>query len=694
MEIGWLALIATIIGIIGTISTLLINSLDVREKLKKRGIVVSSAKFTKWKRVHRKHLNQYFAHELQELLGSNTPGSTQLKVRDLIESEDVFIPPGWCPYPPGEAEPVGQGQYSADEKLQDHLIAKVLAGERVLLLGDPGQGKSTLLKRVYYELARRFRDKSSPVVPLYIPCRDLNIDQEAGRRLEGLYRYLHTRNNPLLLSEQEFRAAVKNRLLVMLFDGFDEIRGELNQDAINQRVNSDIFLNPGVLSCRTHFYEFHLSCSPLDINFPNKICLLPLEQKDIESYIARVCARQKKDSLFGTLAQEIRRDNKLGDLSKRLLLLVMITDIYTAGVEFKRGQWNTAKLYDEYTRSWLKNEASKSKLGWRDKSELLEQVAWEIFTAKLPSTLAYGDTQKVTISQSEISSLFARLDAPRRYNRQLAEVVEDICSQSCLGTSGETYHFTHRSFHEYFVARHVIRSIQADRERALDALNQGLPVEIATFLKDMLQLATLEPARVEIITKNLTEVYKGALGKDSREALITREQAGYYLSRLKTDRVARFLEAAIRDEPDKWVRRGMIIGLVYKFQRCDVLEAYIENLYTDREADSINLGYHLEYYGDQPPDGDHKYNSYPRCDRTVRALMRHLETPEEHRIGWALDILTLRRFLCEAGRERSILSDENVQFLREFLRSTPEGDRVFEVERRALINQLEEQNLI
>ena len=216
-----------------------------------------------------------------------------------------------------------------------------------------------------------------------------------------------------------------------------------------------------------------------------------------------------------SIAQEIRRDNKLGDLSKRLLLLVMITDIYTAGVEFKKGQWNTARLYDEYTRLWLKNEASKSVLHWRDKSELLEEVAWEIFTAKLPSTLAYGDTQKVTISHSEISSLFARLDAQGRYNLQLASVVEDICSHSCLGTSGETYHFTHRSFHEYFVARHVIRSIQSNRERALDALNQGLPVEIATFLKDMLQLITSEPDKVEIITKNLTEVYKGALGDNS-----------------------------------------------------------------------------------------------------------------------------------------------------------------------------------
>ena len=291
MQAGWLALIAVVISIVAALSTLLINFIKVGEAFPKK-------KFTKWKRGHKKYLNQYLTHELQELLASNTPGSTQLKVRDLIELEDVFIPPSWCSYPTGEAESGSQLISPPTEKLQDYLIKRILEGDRVLLLGDPGQGKSTLLKRVFYELARRFRDNSSAVVPLYIPCRDLNIDQEAGRGLERLYQYLHTGNNPLLLSEEEFRTAVKNRMLVFLFDGFDEIHGELNQDSIMQRVKSDIFLNPGVLSCRTHFYEFHLSFSPIDINFPNKVCLLPLEQKDVEHYISRVCARQKKDSLY------------------------------------------------------------------------------------------------------------------------------------------------------------------------------------------------------------------------------------------------------------------------------------------------------------------------------------------------------------------------------------------------------------
>jgi hypothetical protein len=683
----WWVWLVGIIGVIAGLSTLVYNFIKVGEAIPRR-------KFTKWGRRHKKALSQYFDAELHELLGSSSPGSTQFKVRDLVEAEDLFIPPPWHSYPAAEVEAPGATPAPSAGKLQEYLVGEMLQKERVLLLGDPGQGKSTLLKRVYYDLVRRFRDKSSEVAPLYVPCRDLSIDLQAGRGVDALYEYLHTGNNPLLLSLDEFRAAVKNKLFAFLFDGFDEIHGELNHSSITRLVNSDIFINPGVLACRTHFYEFHLAASPLDTEFPNKVCLLPLEQEHVERYVAQVCARQRKGSMAGMIAEEIRSDSKLGDLSKRLLLLVMMTDMYAAGVDFREGQWNKAKLYREYTRNWLKNEASKSRLGWRDKSELLEDVAWEIFTAMLPSTLAYGDTQNLTISNSEIRSLLTKLNTPARYNLPLADVVDDICAHSCLATSGETYYFAHRSFQEYFVGRHVLHSMQANCDRALDALNQPLPAEIALFLKDMLQMLTPEKDKVAIVTRNLTEVYQAAQASDAAAALITREQAGYYLSRLKTPRVEAFLEAAIRTERDKWVKRGLTIGLIYNFRRRDILEAYMQDLHSDSDADLINLRYHLEYYGDQPSDGDHRYRGYSRCDRTVGALLRHLSLPEDHRIGWPLDLLTIRRLLHEAGPERHVLADDNVQFLREFLHRSAEEDALFEAERQALLEEMKEQRLL
>jgi hypothetical protein len=129
-----------------------------------------------------------------------------------------------------------------------------------------------------------------------------------------------------------------------------------------------------------------------------------------------------------------------------------------------------------------------------------------------------------------------------------------------------------------------------------------------------------------------------------------------------------FLKNSYESEPDKWVKRGMMVGLGIICGKEDIIEKYISMLYTDPEAASINIGYNLAYYGDQPLQEGYLDQGNKECEGMVRATFRHLRS-KKYTAGWVLDLLTLRTLLQDKRRGLSILNanEDYIPFLREFL---------------------------
>jgi hypothetical protein len=139
---------------------------------------------------------------------------------------------------------------------------------------------------------------------------------------------------------------------------------------------------------------------------------------------------------------------------------------------------------------------------------------------------------------------------------------------------------------------------------------------------------------------------QNALG-DRRSATV-RENASHYLAFLGTPEAIVFLERAYEAEPDKWVQRGMMVGLALLCKRNNILDRYIDLLHHDPEAASINIGYHLVYYGDQAPEDGYYDRGGQRCEGTLRSIFRRLKS-DYYRSGWVLDLLTLRTLLEQRG---------------------------------------------
>src|SRR5438045_3339961 len=99
-------------------------------------------------------LVQYVEQQRNRLMSAFAPGTTTLRVGEIIGSSDLFIPPSWRLL----------SSSTPDLPLIDYLVDALLQSRCIFLLGEAGQGKTTVLKRLFLLLAGRFlTDSSSPL---------------------------------------------------------------------------------------------------------------------------------------------------------------------------------------------------------------------------------------------------------------------------------------------------------------------------------------------------------------------------------------------------------------------------------------------------------------------------------------------------------------------------------------------------
>ena len=282
-------------------------------------------------------LVRYLEQQLHRLTSALAPGTTTLRVGEVIEVGSLFIPPPWkLLHGPMPVQP-----------LMDYLVEMLTQGHRLLLLGDAGQGKTTVLKLVFARLAGRFLSDPSSPLPVYVPLRE--YASFTGNALDILWEHVR---EEFPLSYGVFTSLVRNRRVVFLFDGFDEIPGEVTQRSINERSACNIFRYPSLLSCRKSFFDFYLSMSPLQEVYPEQVELQPLQalSDPVAHYIAAFCQRQRRAAQIGSIApsrviEAIRVSPELQDLAQRPLLLLMILEVFASAGDLDDKQWSITKLY-------------------------------------------------------------------------------------------------------------------------------------------------------------------------------------------------------------------------------------------------------------------------------------------------------------------------------------------------------------
>ncbi|HEX7182095.1 MAG TPA: DUF4062 domain-containing protein [Thermoanaerobaculia bacterium] len=260
----------------------------------------------------------------------------------------------------------------------------------LLILGEPGSGKTTALLRLLRGLASEAeRDPDSPV-PVYL---DLSSWAERrGSLADWLAREINERYR---FDPDTARQWVRDRQLLPLLDGLDEVERECRSDCVDAIHG---FLtshgeNGVAVACRTQDYED----LPARLKLENAVVLRPLAPEQIDRYLAAAGPELE------TLRQAVAGDDGLQELAQSPLMLSLMDGAFRgAGSETLDPvlagphEARRRRVLESYVERMEKRpgsrryaaERTRGALAWLARGMLAHNLAWFQVEELQPSWLS------------------------------------------------------------------------------------------------------------------------------------------------------------------------------------------------------------------------------------------------------------------------------------------------------------------
>ena len=379
---------------------------------------------------------------------------------------------------------------SNEDEVKEEIKRQQIAWEearrqqaRIVVLADPGMGKSTLLrKEVWTTVQQAYKDLDDVkplkniTLPLLIRLSTLADEMAAMPTEEAILKIIQERHSNLLKNHKNAEVVaflngfLKEQLLggkaLLLLDALDEVPDGKRNKLLEKL---DEFAKayptcPIVGTSRIVGYGGRLVDGAKDME------IVPFNQKQTEQYIETWFrnAPLKDESVSARgLIQALRERPQIAGLAQNPLLLSLICSLYQRDrltLPTRRGQ-----IYEQSVMCML-GEWNQTRLDYNDdrttaKIRLLEALAYH-FTCEGQEVFDYEDLYDWLESYLEDS------DAPRdlrddKIGNLIAELSEsDGILQKLYrdNKKGGQYLFLHRTFQEYFTASYVKRAVKKNKK--------------------------------------------------------------------------------------------------------------------------------------------------------------------------------------------------------------------------------------
>ncbi len=359
---------------------------------------------------------------------------------------------------------------------------------QLVILGDVGSGKSTLVRFLVYDLARNYlKDPVRHPAPVLIPLGEVRKETS----LEGVIHEHFSRRNLPVANFRRFEHLVRLGKIILFFDAFDEMADRVSfEDGFNNfREISRAAEAAGkvIVTCRvTYFKDVEEQREMIDEAFRapgtpfyeklrersgNEVVYLkPFDEAKIRSYLA--VARPEPDEDW----RKIEQIYDLKGLAQLPLLLTMITESLD---EFAPGEKvDAAKLYERYTDKWITRDFTKGRVILKrdSKLKLMMELARRVWNNP-DSPMRYRELASFVDEMREAGVVEFR-------GHETEDIIAAIHLRSFLKREGETgFSFIHRSFMEYFLARRLFNGLNNEKDIEIGLLNtRGFNKRIIHFL--------------------------------------------------------------------------------------------------------------------------------------------------------------------------------------------------------------------
>jgi hypothetical protein len=348
-------------------------------------------------------------------------------------------------------------------------IAKILENEKVVVLGHPGTGKTTIGKYVAYVAATQGSSKLigehlSQYIPIIVKAAEYGKFLKSDERL-SLYSYLTGK----LFSDDYgplFDWALEKKCCLVIIDGLDEVPDATLRVRVTARIEhfiSDHWENRFLVTSRIVGYKGnqltggfrHFTLTDLEkeqvIAFLKNWYMAVTEKKGSKD-IEKECEKKAKD-LWGAI--EANEGVKKLAGTPLLLTIIALVNLYGSKLPDRR-----VELYQLATETLLSNwplKQREQKIDWKEILAVLEPIAYHIFTTNEDKLITEYEFRPL-FEQQVCDYRGTNLKQTRRLSNQLLDKIElhtgFFLKRGTNEHGQEVYGFLHPTFAEYLTARY------------------------------------------------------------------------------------------------------------------------------------------------------------------------------------------------------------------------------------------------
>jgi len=345
--------------------------------------------------------------------------------------------------PDSKAEDRVAGHPMNMQFIDDVTVEKIRKVSRfAIIIGTGGLGKSMMMRHLMLNAIANFDDLKR--FPVFIPLKD--FDETADSLFEYVYSKIVLLDDSI--SKEQFEQMLAYGLCLLLLDGLDEIgagsvkRFERELEALTDKYSGNMF----ILSSRP--FQSFVSYERFSL-----LRLMPFNPRQAMQLIDRLEFRPDEPAIkkkFQSVLEKILFRTHRSFTENPLLLTIML-------LTFEQYAEVPVKMHVFYREAFevlaKRHDASKGAYK-RALRTGLSVDAFADYFAEL-CFRSYND-EKFEMTAEEFDGYFNQLNARLVANDKkttASDFREDLCSNLCLMYfEGNSYHFTHRSFQEYFCA--------------------------------------------------------------------------------------------------------------------------------------------------------------------------------------------------------------------------------------------------
>ena len=350
----------------------------------------------------------------------------------------------------------------------------------IVILGDPGSGKSILLQYLALEWARSpLNSVTSLPITLLIELRIYIRNVESGH-CKNFLEFFHKDSGFICdLNQHQLHKQLKAREAVVMFDGLDEIFDTGKREDVITAIH--LFTNeyPRVQVIVTSRIIGYKHQRLQDAGFHHFI-LKDLNAEQIQDFVRRwheltFTDAGEKARISERMKRALAYSSTIRDLAGNPLLLTIMA-ILNRGQELPRDR---AELYNQASRVLLyqwdverslveDSRLDPKTIDAKDKQEMLRRVAYKMQAA--PEGLA-GNIISAEDLENTLTAYLKNKDFERPTERARL-IIKQLRTRNFIlcYLGADTYGFVHRTFLEYFCASDVVYRFEKTQKLSLEDL--------------------------------------------------------------------------------------------------------------------------------------------------------------------------------------------------------------------------------